>query len=69
MALCSATKFRQTGFGMYVKYLMVGLLVVFAVSMTVQFSAYFLRSAARLRGEPEREPSPRPRAASMTTGE
>ena len=50
----------QTGFGMYVKYLMVGLLVVFAVSMTVQFSAYFLRSAARLRGEPEREPSPRP---------
>lgn len=42
----------QTGFGMYVKYLMAGLLIVFALSMTAQFSAYFLRSAGLLRGEP-----------------
>ena len=43
----------QSGFGMYVKYLMAGLLVVFAVSMAVQFMSYALRSIARLRGEEE----------------
>ena len=43
----------QSGFGMYVKYLMAGLLVVFAVSMAVQFMAYFLSCAADLRGEEE----------------
>ena len=41
----------QSGFGMYVKYLMAGLLVVFAVSMAVQFMSYALRSIATLRGE------------------
>ena len=39
----------QSGFGMYVKYLMAGLLVVFALSMAVQFAAYFLESVAVLR--------------------
>ena len=43
----------QSGFGMYVKYLMAGLLVVFAVSMAVQFMSYALSSIARLRGEEE----------------
>ena len=43
----------QSGFGMYVKYLMAGLLVVFAVSMAVQFMSYALSSVARLRGEEE----------------
>ncbi|MBT5795453.1 MAG: hypothetical protein HOI10_11380, partial [Deltaproteobacteria bacterium] len=41
----------QQGFGMYVKYLMVGYLVVFAVSMLVQFMGYFLRNSAELIGE------------------
>ena len=39
----------QSGFGMYVKYLMVGLLIVFALSMAAQFTAYFLESVAVLR--------------------
>lgn len=42
----------QSGFGMYVKYLMSGFLVIFAVSMTVQFMSYFLNSMATLRDEP-----------------
>ncbi|MCZ6798248.1 MAG: hypothetical protein O7D36_09920, partial [Gammaproteobacteria bacterium] len=32
----------QSGYGMYVKYLMAGFLVVFAVSMLVQFVSYLL---------------------------
>ena len=43
----------QSGFGMYVKYLMAGLLVMFAVSMAVQFMSYALSSIANLRGEQE----------------
>ena len=39
----------QSGFGMYVKYLMAGLLVLFALSMAAQFTAYFLESVAVLR--------------------
>ena len=39
----------QSGFGMYVKYLMAGLLVIFALSMAAQFTAYFLESVAVLR--------------------
>lgn len=42
----------QSGFGMYTKYMMAGFLVVFALSMTVQFAGYFLHAAADLRGEP-----------------
>lgn len=42
----------QSGFGMYTKYLMAGFLVVFAVSMAIQFSSYFLEAVADLRGEP-----------------
>lgn len=42
----------QSGFGMYVKYLMAGFLVVFAVSMVVQFASFFLQSAADLREGP-----------------
>ena len=41
----------QSGFGLYVKYLMAGFLAVFAVSMMVQFTAHFLSSVADLRGE------------------
>ena len=41
----------QQGYGMYVKYLMVGFLVTFAVTMLIQFMSYFLESVAELRGE------------------
>ena len=33
----------QQGFGMYVKYLMSGFLVIFALSMLFQFSSYIIR--------------------------
>ncbi|MGI9373827.1 MAG: TRAP transporter small permease subunit [Hyphomicrobiales bacterium] len=42
----------QSGFGMYVKYLMAGFLAVFAVSMMIQFAAYILEGAADKRGDP-----------------
>lgn len=42
----------QSGFGMYTKYMMAGFLVVFALSMTIQFAGYFLDAVADLRGEP-----------------
>jgi TRAP-type mannitol/chloroaromatic compound transport system permease small subunit len=42
----------QSGYGLYVKYLMVGFLAVYAVSMIVQFSSYLLSHVADLREEP-----------------
>ncbi len=44
----------QSGYGMYVKYLMVAYLVVFAFSMIVQFCSYLLTNIADLRDEPGR---------------
>lgn len=41
----------QSGFGMYIKYLMAGFLAVFAVSMAIQFTAYFLEGVADYRGD------------------
>ena len=41
----------QSGFGLYVKYLMAGFLIFFAASMAAQFAAYFLESVAVLRRE------------------
>lgn len=49
----------QSGYGMYVKYLMAGFLVIYAVSMAIQFTSYFLSAVADLRrepGSPEEEP-------------
>ena len=43
----------QQGYGMYVKYLMVGFLIIFALSMLVQFVSYTLENIANFRGEPE----------------
>ncbi len=45
----------QQGYGMYVKYLMVGFLLIFALSMLIQFVSYFLLNAAELHGEGEPE--------------
>ena len=42
----------QSGFGMYVKYLMAGFLAIFAISMLIQFSAYLLEGYADYRNEP-----------------
>ena len=42
----------QSGYGLYVKYLMVGFLAVYAVSMIVQFSSYLLDNVADLHQEP-----------------
>ncbi len=42
----------QTGFGMYVKYLMAGFLAVFAISMMIQFVSYMLDAVADFRGDP-----------------
>jgi len=42
----------QTGFGMYVKYLMAGFLAIFAISMMIQFVSYMMDAIADLRGEP-----------------
>lgn len=48
----------QSGFGLYVKYLMAGFLAVYALSMMIQFLGYFLSNAANLRGEPRDDPAP-----------
>lgn len=42
----------QTGFGMYVKYLMAGFLGIFAISMMTQFTSYFMDAVADWRNEP-----------------
>jgi len=41
----------QSGYGLYVKYLMAGFLIVFAVTMAIQFVSLFLSSCAYLFGE------------------
>ena len=43
---------------MYVKYLMASFLVIYAVSMLVQFGSYLLSSAAVLLGESHPVPEP-----------
>ncbi len=43
----------QSGYGMYVKYLMAAFLLVFAVTMAIQFISYFLNSVAILTREIE----------------
>jgi len=43
----------QSGFGMYTKYLMAAFLLVFAVTMLIQFAGYFLANVAVLRRQAE----------------
>ncbi len=45
----------QSGFGMYVKYMMAGFLGVFAISMMIQFVSYFMTAIADYRGDPGKE--------------
>lgn len=42
----------QSGFGLYVKYLMAAFLGVFAISMMIQFVSYFFGAVADIRKEP-----------------
>jgi len=46
----------QSGYGLYVKYLLAGFLLIFAVTMLIQFMSYFLSSAAVLLREPDHHP-------------
>jgi len=48
-----SVEITQSAYGLYVKYIMVGFLAVYAVSMIVQFSSYLLEKVADLRQEPE----------------
>ncbi len=60
----------QSGYGMYVKYLMAGFLLIFALSMAIQFVSAFLENVAVLR-EPEPDhdgPGPAPGAALANAG-
>ena len=43
----------QSGYGLYTKYLMAAFLLVFAVTMLIQFASYFLANVAVLRGQAE----------------
>lgn len=46
----------QSGYGLYVKYLMAGFLLVYALSMLTQFLGYTLRNAAVLAGDADAKP-------------
>ncbi len=52
-----ALEVTQSGFGMYVKYLLAAFLAVFAVSMLLQFAAYLLEGVADWRGDPGKRQS------------
>ena len=53
----------QAGYGLYVKYLLAAFLLVFALSMLVQFASYFMSSVAVLLREPGVQPDMRERVA------
>ena len=55
----------QSGYGMYVKYLMAGFLVVFAVTMLIQFVSYFLHNLAELI-DPEDNTEKKDKSATRT---
>ena len=42
----------QSGFGMYIKYLMASFLSIFAITMMIQFASSLLESVADWRGDP-----------------
>ena len=51
----------QSGYGLYVKYLLAAFLAVFAITMAIQFVSYFLAAVADYRGEPgKRQPEAAP---------
>jgi len=44
----------QSGFGMYVKYLLASYLLIYAGTMMIQFAAYLLQGVADFRGDPSK---------------
>ncbi|NBP72858.1 MAG: TRAP transporter small permease subunit, partial [Alphaproteobacteria bacterium] len=46
----------QSGYGLYVKYLMAGFLLIYALTMMMQFLGYTLRNAAVLANDPDARP-------------
>ncbi len=44
----------QSGFGMYIKYLMAAFLGIFAMTMAIQFASFFLAGVADFRGDPDK---------------
>ncbi len=44
----------QSGFGLYVKYLMAGFLGIFAISMMIQFISYLMAAVADYRGHEDK---------------
>ena len=51
----------QSGYGLYVKYLLAAFLAIFAITMAIQFVSYFLAAVADYRGEPgKRQPEAPP---------
>ncbi len=53
----------QAGYGLYVKYLLAAFLLIFALSMLIQFASYFLSSVAVLLREPGHHPDMREHVA------
>ena len=45
----------QSGYGMYTKYMMAGFLVVFAISMLIQFVSYILYNIDQLTSDYDEE--------------
>lgn len=52
----------QSGFGLYVKYLMAAFLGIFAISMMIQFVSYMFGAVADVRGEPGKRVKEEPAA-------
>ena len=53
----------QSGYGLYVKYLMAGFLLVYALTMLMAFLGYLLRNAAVLNRDPDARPVGAPHGA------
>ena len=47
----------QNGYGMFVKYLMAGFLIIYASTMIIQFIGYFLKNASIIFNEFSSKPS------------
>ncbi len=46
----------QSGYGLYIKYLMAGFLLVYALTMMLQFLGYAMRNAAVIANDPDARP-------------
>lgn len=53
----------QAGYGLYVKYLLAAFLLIFALSMLIQFASYFLSNVAVLLRQPGHHPDMREHVA------